>query len=129
MSPSRAYQPYVPAKRPAGKPAEKPKYRVLVHRQYKAHYEQLVKRVGPESAQQFWDHVSQTPGEPCPVASTTVLKGKAGRPIGPGWSRTIHYEVSGAGRIDYQYCDQYRTTPDGDIHQVVCIRTINYASH
>ncbi|WP_155356357.1 hypothetical protein [Acrocarpospora macrocephala] len=85
--------------------------------------------VGIKAAQQFWDHVSQTPGEPDPIAATCFLRGKAGKPRGDGWSRTIHYEISGAGRIDYQYNDTYKTFPDGDEHKVVAILTISYSSH
>jgi hypothetical protein len=102
---------------------------VLVHRRFKRHYDGLVERVGLQQAQQFWDHVANRPGQPDPIASTTFLRGKAGQPQGPGWSRTIHYEVSSSARIDYQYCDDYKTTPDGDPHPVVAILTINYSSH
>ena len=41
------------------------------------------------------------------VGSATILKGSLGRPISEGFSRTVHYEVSGAGRIDFQYHDAY----------------------
>ena len=30
--------------------------------------------------------------------------------MAPGFSRTVHYEISGAGRIDYQFNDAYRGT-------------------
>jgi alkylation response protein AidB-like acyl-CoA dehydrogenase len=33
------------------------------------------------------------------MCGSQVLRGKAGEPMGPGFSRTIHYEISGAGRI------------------------------
>ncbi|MEY9875982.1 hypothetical protein ABH931_005489 [Streptacidiphilus sp. MAP12-33] len=126
---SSAYDPHEPARRPGGKPDEQPKYRVLVHRRFKRLYEQLADRVGLQQAQQFWDHVSHDPGNPAPVASTCILRGKAGKPQGPGWSRTTHYEVSGAARIDYQFNDEYRVEADGDAHRVVAILTINYSSH
>ncbi|MDA0637078.1 hypothetical protein OUY22_27055 [Nonomuraea sp. MCN248] len=100
-----------------------------MHRQFMEHWRQLVDVVGMKAAQQFWDHVSQSPGLPDPIAATCVLKGKAGKPQGEGWSRTIHYEISGAGRIDYQYCDAYKKDADGDEHKVVAILTINYRSH
>jgi hypothetical protein len=45
-----------------------------------------------------------------------------------GFSRTIHYEISGAGRIDYQFNDVYLGTR-GDPHPVVFIRVINLSSH
>jgi len=129
MPHNSAYDPDVPARRPGSKPSEKPRYRVLVHKRYLAHYSELAERVGLKQAQQFWDHVSQDPGNPDPIASTCFLRGQAGRPKGPGWSRTIHYEVSSSARIDYQYCDTYTTEPDGDPHPVVAILTINYSSH
>ncbi|MEU1883086.1 hypothetical protein ABZ470_37775 [Streptosporangium sp. NPDC020072] len=124
-----AYRPYTPARRPGGRPEARPVYRVLVHRKFLGHWEQLVANVGLKAAQQFWDHVSRTPGESDPIASTCFLRGKAGRPQGEGWSRTVHYEISGAGRIDYQYSDSYKTSSDGDEHRVVAILTINYGSH
>jgi hypothetical protein len=58
-----------------------------------------------------------------------VLRGKAGEPMGPGFSHTIHYEISGAGRIDYQYHDAYPGGAKGDPHPVVFIRAINLSSH
>lgn len=82
-----------------------------------------------QQAKQFWDHVASAPGQPNPIAPTTVLKGQAGRPKGPGWSRTIHYEVSSSARIDYQYNDTYAAPQGGDPHPVVAILTINYSSH
>jgi hypothetical protein len=124
-----AYQPFAPARRPNGKPDEKPSYRVLVHRKFANHWDQVADRVGLQQAQQFWDHVSQTPGSTSGLASITILKGKAGRAQGAGWSRTHHYELSGAGRVDYQYHNEYRDGAKGDSHPVVAILTINYSSH
>lgn len=124
-----AYQPLSPAQRPGSRPFEKPVYRVLVHRKFRNHWDQLVSRVGLQGAQQFWDHVAYTPGSVSGIASTTILRGKAGDPKEVGWSRTHHYEVSGAGRIDYQYHNAYKTEQDGDEHKVVAILTINFGSH
>lgn len=123
------YQPFEPARRPGARPDDKPRYRVLVHRRFRGHWNELVSRVGLKAAQQFWDHAAQTPGAPDPIAATCYLRGKAGRPQGPGWSRTLHYEISGAGRINYQYHDTYRTAHDADPHPIVAILTINYSSH
>src|SRR6185437_6438010 len=106
MSRSR-YRPFVPAARPGGRPEARPPYRVLVHRQYAEEWAQLVQRVGLESAQQFYDHVPQTPGAPPLVGRSSILRGRLGEPHGPGFSRTIHYEISGAGRIDYQHNPAY----------------------
>lgn len=124
-----AYQPLVPAQRPGSRPFEQPVYRVLVHRKFRNHWDQLISRVGLQGAQQFWDHVAYTPGKVSPLASITLLRGKAGAPNGAGWSKTHHYEVSGAGRIDYQYHNAFKTSPDGDEHKVVAILTISYSSH
>jgi hypothetical protein len=129
MASNSAYRPYEPAKRPGGKPDETPRYRILVHRSYAHHYAELVQRVGLQQAQQFWDHVSRNPGKTDPIAQTTILRGRSGRPKESGWSKTIHYEVSSSARIDYQYCDAYQTKLDGDPHPVVFILTINYSSH
>lgn len=124
-----AYSPYEPAARAGGRPDPKPLYRVLVHRQFHGLWDALPARVGLVSAQQFYDHVAHTPGVPPKVNSTTILRGKAGSPKFDGASRTIHYEISGAGRIDYQYVDDYRVSPDGDPHRVVFILTIDLSSH
>jgi len=101
---------------------------VLVHRQFAGAWEQLPSRVGLESAQQFYDHVAYTPGEAPRINSAVVLRGKAGKPKFAGGSRTVHYEISGAGRIDYQYVNDYRGARD-DPHSVVFILTIDLSSH
>lgn len=126
---SSAYSPYVPARRPGEGPDFKPSYRVLVHRKFLNHWNQMVDRVGQETAQQFWDHVAATPGEKCAVGATCILRGKAGQPQALGWSRTYHFEISGAGRIDYQFHHRYKTSSQGDEHPVVAILTIAYGSH
>jgi hypothetical protein len=123
------YRPFTPARRPGGRPEVAPGYRILVHRKFQSHWQQLVGRVGLQQAQQFWDHVAHTPGAPSPVASITILRGAAGGPIGPGWSRTHHYEVSGAGRINYQFHNEYVVRLGRDAHPVVAIRTIDFSSH
>ena len=128
MSP-KAYQPFLPARRPGRHPDEKPRYRVLVHRQYLESWKHLPERVGLESAQQFYDHVSQAPGEPPSVGRTTILAGKAGLPKAGGFSRTVHYEISGAGRINFQYNPDFAGGALGDSHPVVYILTIDLSSH
>jgi len=124
-----AYRPYMPARHPTSAPTVRPTYRLLVHRKYSRHWDQLVQRIGAQGALQFWEHVTENPGSTSPVAQTSILKGKAGKPKGPGWSRTCHYEVSGAGRIDYQYHNAFRTERGGDPHRIVIILTIAYGSH
>lgn len=126
---SSAYDPLTPARRPGIRPEAQPDYRVLVHKRFRNHYVQLVERVGLQQAQQLWDHLASNPGRTSGIASTTMLRGKAGRPQGPGWSRTVHYEVTSSARVDYQYNDTYKTSPDGDAHRVVAILTISFGSH
>ena len=128
-SASSAYQPFRPARRPGGSPRAKPTYRILVHRQYKALWDQLADRVGLENARQFCDHVANTPEQAPAVGRATILRGKAGRPREEGFSRTIHYEISGAGRIDYQYHPAFIGGARGDPHLVAFILTIGLSSH
>jgi hypothetical protein len=127
--PESAYQPFEPVRRPGGKPKSKPTYRILVHRQYARLWAELPQRLGLESAQQFYDYVAFSPGTVSPINRTTILAGKAGRPWADGFSRTVHYEISGAGRINYQYNDAYTEGAIGDAHRVVVILTIELASH
>lgn len=101
---------------------------MLVHRRYAELWDQLPSRVGLQSAQQFFDHVANTPGQFPSVGTATVLRGSLGRPIAEGFSRTIHYEISGAGRIDYQFNDSYAGAR-GDPHPVVFILRITLGSH
>ncbi len=76
---------------------------MLVHHRYLAVWNELADRVGLAGAQQFWDHAAMTPGEPAKVGTSSVMKGKHNAPRWPGCSKIIHYEIAGAGRIDYQY--------------------------
>lgn len=123
------YQPFVPARRPGGRPDEKPRFRVLVHHKFAEAWNGLPGAVGLESAQQFYEHVSQTPGEIPQVNSSTILKGKAGKPKMPGFSRTVHYEISGAGRVDYQWNSEYQNHEEDEPHPVVLILSISLGSH
>jgi hypothetical protein len=124
-----AYLPWTPARRPGARPGTAPKYRVLVHRRRIDRWKSLPERVGLESAQQFWDHVAMTPGTAPRVNKASYLRGRKGKPITDGFSRTIHYEISGPGRIDYQYHDTWKTRPDGDPHRIVVILEIDLSSH
>jgi hypothetical protein len=124
-----AYEPFTPARRPGGKPEDAPVYRVLVHRRYADMYKRLPEAIGLQQAQQLWDHLATSPYEKCAVASTTILRGRIGKPRGVGWSRTVHYEASSMARVNYQYHNNYVTTDGDDPHHVVAILTINLASH
>lgn len=129
MTSESAYRPLRPARRPGGRPPRTPQWRVLVHRQYKHYFDQLVARVGLQSAQRLWDYLATSPDQGPAVGATTILRGRAGKPKGPGWSRTIHYELSSMARVNFQYNSEYKTDPDGDEHAVVAILTIDYSSH
>lgn len=85
--------------------------------------------MGLDSAQQLWDHLAFTPDQPPAINAACVLRGKAGLPEEPGFSRTIHFEISGAARADYQYCREYRGGRDPEPHAVVRIRAIQLGSH
>jgi hypothetical protein len=124
-----AYRPHIAARRPGGGPGAQPLFRVLVHRQFIDTWNSLAERVGLENAQQFWDHVAFTPGEHPRVGTSSVMKGKHNGPKWPGCSKTIHYEISGAGRIDYQYNAASTEGAEHDVHGAVKILTIDLGSH
>lgn len=124
-----AYRPLEPARRPGGKPEAAPAYRVLVHRKFAGKWSQVVSRVGLDAAQALWDHLATAPGSPPPTSATCYLRGKAGLPQGPGWSRTVHYELSSMARVNYQFHDAFRASDSGDEHRVVGILSIDYSSH
>jgi hypothetical protein len=73
----------------------------------------------------FWDHVAMTPGLPPQVGTSNVMKGKHAAPKWPGYSKTIHYEITGAGRIDYQFNPAATEDTRGVPHGVVKILTID----
>lgn len=83
---SGAYRPHVAARRPGRRPAAKPAFRVLVHCKYLAVRNELADR-GLANAQQLWDHVAMTPGQPPKVGTSSVMKGKHNAPNRPGYSR------------------------------------------
>lgn len=129
MSPNSAYQPFRPARRPGIRPVQAPRYRVLVHRKFFQHWMRMESRVGLGAAQELWDHLAFNPGQ-CPeINGSCILKGSPGRPQGPGWSRTIHYELSSKARVNYQFHDTFAEGAFGDAHPVVAILTIDYKSH
>jgi hypothetical protein len=101
----------------------------LVHREYLDDWKSLPERVGAEKAQQFWDHVAFMPDQPPRIGRSTVMKGKHNRPKWEGYSKTIHYEISGAGRTDYQYNAASTEGARGDAHAVVKILSIDPGSH
>ncbi len=101
---------------------------MLVHRRFKQLWDELVEKVGLQNAQQFYDHVALKPGSLPEVGTSVIFRGEKGRPIALGFSSTVHYEITGAGRINYQFNDHY-LGPRGDPHPVVVILTIDLGSH
>jgi hypothetical protein len=81
-----AYRPHVAARRPGRPPTVRPKFRVLVHHKYLAVWNELADRVGLANAQQFWDHVAMTPGQPPKVGTASVMKGKHNAPKWRGYA-------------------------------------------
>jgi hypothetical protein len=123
-----AYKPNTNVRRPGGSPEYAPTYRVLVHRKHEDRWLSLADHIPLAQAQQFYDHVSQTPGKPAERVHLTCLRGKAGE-AKDGWSRVFHWRVPGsATRLDYVYRDDY-VGIRGDPHPVVQIRAINFSSH
>jgi hypothetical protein len=57
------------------------------------------------------------------------MKGKHNAAKWAGYSKTIYYEISGAGRLDYQYNANSSEGTKGDPHGVVKIMTIDLSSH
>jgi hypothetical protein len=112
------------ARRPGGTPKTKPTYRVLVHREFLDEWNSLADRIGLNSAQQFWDHVATSPGQHPSVGRSSVMKGRHFGPKWPGYSPTIHYEISGAGRLNYQFNPAAQDGSKGDQHPVVKILSI-----
>jgi hypothetical protein len=51
------------------------------------------------------------------------------RELRDGSQKTIHYEISGAGRIDYQYNPASIEGAQRDVHGVVKILTIDLGNH
>lgn len=124
-----AYRPFVAARAPAGRPVVRPGWRVLVHRKSLATWMSLPDLLGLETAQQVWDHLTTRPDGPPDVGSSVLLRGHHHVGKWPGYSRTVHFEISGAGRIDYQYNARADDGSMGDPHAVVKILHIDLGSH
>src|SRR3546814_13561960 len=107
MAGEKAYRPFAPGRRPGGKPPAKPKFRLLVHHQFLDRWNGLVDAVGLESAQQFYDHVSQNHGQLTDVNPPGILRGQAARPREDVSSRNVHYNISGTSRIHSMWHEVY----------------------
>jgi hypothetical protein len=89
-----SYRPHVAARRPGGRPAVKPAFRVLVHHKYLAVWNELADRVGLANAQQFWDHVAMTPGQP-PKVGTSSLRYSLGLAVNGMWACELGFSLAG----------------------------------
>ncbi len=122
------YVPYQRARRPGGRPDQKPLWRVLVHRKCADGWDELVQRVGLQSAQRTWDHLAMQPDRPPDIGQCTKLRGMDAY-AKDGWSPIYHYEASSMVRLDYQYHAGYQTGSDSDPHPVVRVLRIEFSSH
>ena len=109
MTAPGAYRPLEPGRRPGGRPSVAPAYRVLVHRKYRDHYLELVERVGLQQAQQFWDHIAHTPGQPSPIAQICILRGQRACLTARDGPERCTMNSQGAARADYQFHNAYTT--------------------
>ena len=130
------YAPDVVVRRPGGwdpvvvhpHESQPPRYRVLMHKRLQETWNRLVSDVSTETARHLWDHLAYRPDRPPLLGTSTPLRGgqAAGR---GGWSRAYHYEVTGPGRVDYQYHPAFTGGGDGDPHPVAKILRITLGSH
>lgn len=119
-----AHRPFVPARSPGGKPTIEPKWRVVVHHKFLKRWEELVGRVGLTGAQQLWDYLTTQPGEPGPYRCVSKMRG-----TGKGKPTVWHYEVSGAGRVDFRVELHHEAKSGMGAHPTVFIIGINFGSH
>lgn len=125
---SSSYRPYTNIRRPGQQPERQPKYRVLVHRKHEQRWNALPEHIPLEQAQRFYDHVTQTPGEPAEGIRMTHLRGSAGK-AKDGWSKVHHWRVPGSAvRLDYRFRGDY-VGAKGDPHPIVRIEAIRLSSH
>jgi hypothetical protein len=123
----RAYKPYGPLRRPAGKPDAQPAYRVLIHERQIERWERMVVEIGEESATQCWDHLAFAAASVPSINSASILKGKQYAATADGFSRVIHYRTGSAWRVDYRIHNEYRAGK-GDPHQIVVILFVGRSS-
>jgi hypothetical protein len=122
-----AYAPFVTVGSPSGKPANRPKFRVLLHKTQWKQWQEARGQVGETNIKELWDHLAYRADQRPLLGSVTALRGGAfeGK---DGWSRVYHYELTGAARVDYQFKQDY-VGRDGDAHPVVKIIRIQLGSH
>lgn len=126
--PAGAYDPYITIASPGGKPVTKPRFRVLMSKSMWKQWENAVSQAGDQNVQQLWNHLAYRPDQLPLLGSVTRLKG--GHMKGKeGWSDVHHYEITGAGRINYQFHPDYAGGAQGDKHAVVKVTSIDMSSH
>lgn len=126
--PVGAYDPLITTGRPGGKPDKQPRFRVLINKSDWKRWVDMVGKVGAGSAQRLWDHLAYRADQPPEVGTVTRLKGGHMKGTG-GWSDVHHYEVSGAGRVDFQFHKEFTGGETGEPHAVVQIIRISMSSH
>lgn len=126
----KAYAPFVSARYPAsGHPSEKPAWRVLVHRKQVEDWNRIAEMCGESNAPQLWTHLTTRPDQKPLLGTVTPMKGRQYGATSDGMSRVYHYEVTGGGRVDYRYNNQYQVSESGDAHPVVQIVLVALGSH
>lgn len=84
----KAYAPFVAARYPApGRPAEKPRWRVLVHRKHVERWNRILDVCGESNARELWDHLTSRPDRTPLLGSVTPMKGRRYGPTEDGMSR------------------------------------------
>jgi hypothetical protein len=101
----------------------------VVHRQHYESWAALADRCGLQNAQQLWDHLTVSPDRPPRLGTVTRMKGKNNAALADGTSGVHHYEITGAGRVDYRFNPKFIAKPGGDEHAVVFIISIDLGSH
>lgn len=96
----------------------------MVHRQLAERWDELVPRAGVASAHQLWEYLTTQPDRPSPYGCVSPWRGQK-----KGQTQTWHYEVSGAGRVDFQIDAAHVATPGRPPHPTVFIVGISYSSH
>lgn len=134
MSPSNspkpsAYRPFVSARYfGPGRPPETPQWRVLVHRKHVETWDSIPARCGESNARELWEHLTTAPNEKPRLGTVSKMKGRQFAATGDGMSAVYHYEITGAGRVDYRYKREF-VAHRGDPHPVVQIVSIDLGSH
>lgn len=123
-----SYRPFVAARHPLGKAPEKPLWRILVHKKHVDLWNRIAEVCGDSNAGELWLHLAMQPDQAPRLGTVTPMKGKHNGATSDGKSRVYHYEVSGAGRVDYRFCKDWKASK-GDKHPVVWIVSIDLASH